>query len=134
MLFRSLDRVQVVKGWLDAGGQLHEKIYDVALSGGRVAGRNGKVPPVGNSVDVATATYTNTLGAPELAVVWTDPQFKADEASFYYLRVLEIPTPRWTAYEARRFNLKVEDKAIPMVLQERAYTSPIWYTPSGIGR
>ena len=130
----NLDRVQVVKGWLDAGGQLHEKIYDVALSGGRVAGRNGKVPPVGNSVDVATATYTNTLGAPELAVVWTDPQFKADEASFYYLRVLEIPTPRWTAYEARRFNLKVEDKAIPMVLQERAYTSPIWYTPSGIGR
>jgi len=124
----NLDRIQVIKGWMDAKGELHEKIYDVAWSGDRKPGADGKLPPVGNTVDVANATWSNSIGAAELATVWKDPSFDASQRAFYYVRVLEIPTPRWTAYEAKRFKLKLPPE-VPMSLQERAYTSAIWYTP-----
>ena len=126
----NLDRVQVIKGWHDKKGELHEKIYNVALSDGRQENWRGKVKPVGNTVDIKEASYTNTIGDPELAVVWTDPDFNQDELAFYYVRVLEIPTPRWTAYDAKFFGLKALPKEVPMVTQERAYTSPIWFSPS----
>jgi hypothetical protein len=126
----NLDRVQVIKGWHDVRGELHEKIYNVALSDGREENWRGKVKPVGNTVDIKDASYTNTIGDPELAVVWTDPDFDKDELAFYYVRVLEIPTPRWTAYDANYFGLTELPKEIPMVTQERVYTSPIWYSPS----
>ena len=125
----NLDRVQVIKGWHDANGELHEKIYNVALSDKRKPNWRGKVKPVGTTVDVADASYTNTIGDPELAVVWTDPDFNQNELAFYYLRVLEIPTPRWPAYDAKYFGLKDLPDDIPMITQERAYTSPIWFTP-----
>jgi hypothetical protein len=124
----NLDRIQIVKGWLDARGQLQEKVHDVVWSGGRKPGPDGKLPPVGNTVDVANATWTNTIGSPELITVWRDPAFNRAERAFYYVRVLEIPTPRWTAYDAKRFG----EKPLPgtrMTVIERAYTSPIWYTP-----
>ena len=124
----NLDRVQVIKGWRDNKGELHEKIYNVALSDHRKENRKGNVKPVGDTVDIKNASYTNTIGDPELAIVWTDPDFKKDELAFYYVRVLEIPTPRWTAYDAKYFNLTVSDE-VPMITRERAYTSPIWYTP-----
>ena len=124
----NLDRVQIVKGWVDSKGERQEKIYDVAWSGDREPGRDGKLPPVGNTVDVATATWTNTIGAPELISVWEDPDFDADLPAVYYARVLEIPTPRWTAYEQVRFGVTLPPEA-EMTTQERAYTSPIWYTP-----
>lgn len=124
----NLDRYQIVKGWLDAKGELHEKIYDVAWSGDRKPDEKGKLPPVGNTVEVENATWTNTIGAPELIAVWKDPDFKPTERAFYYGRLIEIPTPRWTAYDAKRFGTKpLEGTA--MTLAERAYTSPIWYTP-----
>jgi hypothetical protein len=123
----NLDRIQIVKVWLgDAGRQ--EKVYDV-VGGGRDIGPDGKLPPVGSTVDVASATWTNTIGAPELIAVWRDPDFDPGRPAAYYARVLEIPTPRWTAYEAKRYGLSLPD-SIPMVTQERAYTSPIWYTPA----
>jgi len=125
----NLDRVQIVKGWRDTGGELHEKVYNVAMSDGRKEGRNGKVKPVGNTVDIQDASYTNSIGDSELAVVWADPDFDANEHAFYYVRVLEIPTPRWTAYDAKFYALKDLPEQIPMVTQERAYTTPIWYTP-----
>jgi Protein of unknown function (DUF3604) len=125
----NLDRIQIVKGWLDRDGKTLEKVYDVALSNGRSAGADGKVPPVGNTVDVANATWTNTIGDPELITVWTDPDFDPRQPAFYYARVLEIPTPRWTAYEAKRFRIHMTNE-VPMTTQERAYTSPIWYAPS----
>ncbi len=126
----NLDRVQVVKGWLDKGGELHEKVYDVVWSGDRKPdAKTGKLPPVGDTVDVAQATWTNTIGAPELATVWKDSDFDASQRAFYYARVIEIPTPRWTAYDAKRFGIKMDPK-IPMEAQQRAYTSPIWYTPA----
>jgi hypothetical protein len=124
----NLDRIQIIKGWIDAQGQLQEKVHDVAWSGGRKAGAEGKLPSVGNTVDVANATWTNTIGAPELITVWRDPEFNASQRAFYYARVIEIPTPRWTAYDAKRFGVK----PVPgtrMTVTERAYTSPIWYTP-----
>ncbi len=124
----NLDRIQIVKGWLDGKGKLHEKVYDVAWSDGRKPGKDGKLPAVGNTVDVANATWTNTIGDAELITVWSDPDFDASEKAFYYARVIEIPTPRWTAYEAKRFNIKMPKK-VSMTTQERAYTSPIWYTP-----
>ena len=127
----NLDRVQVIKGWHDNKGQLHEKIYNIALSDKRKPNWRGKVKPVGNTVDIADASYTNTIGDPELAVVWQDPDFDKDELAFYYVRVLEIPTPRWTAYDAKFFGLKDIPEDVPMIIQERAYTSPIWYSPSG---
>jgi hypothetical protein len=124
----NLDRYQIIKGWMDKNGKLHEKVYDVAWSGDRKPDAKGKLPPVGNTVDVANATWTNTIGAPELIAVWKDPDFDASQPAFYYGRVLEIPTPRWTAYDAKRFGVKPLP-GTTMTLQERAYTSPIWYTP-----
>jgi len=124
----NLDRVQIVKGWVDSKGERQEKVYDVVWSDDREPGRDGKLPPVGNTVDVATATWTNTIGAPELIAVWKDPDFDADLPAVYYARVLEIPTPRWTAYEQVRFGVTLPPEA-EMTTQERAYTSPIWYTP-----
>jgi len=125
----NLDRYQIVKGWLDAKGELHEKVYDVVWSGARKPDKNGKLPPVGNTVDVANATWANSIGATELIKVWKDPDFDPAEKAFYYGRVIEIPTPRWTAYDAKYFGLKDLDPKIPMTTQERAYTSPIWYNP-----
>ncbi len=125
----NLDRVQVVKGWRDEKGELQEKIYNVALSDGRTTDRGGKVKPVGNTVDLENASYTNGIGDPELAVVWRDPDSDKHELSFYYVRVLEIPTPRWTAYDAKFYSLKDLPESTPMIIQERAYSSPIWYTP-----
>ena len=124
----NLDRIQIIKGWMDADGDTHEKVYDVAWSGDREPGDDGKLPPVGNTVDVANATWTNTVGSPELITVWRDPEFDPTHPAFYYARVIEIPTPRWTAYEANRFGIEMPDH-VPMLTQERAYTSPIWYTP-----
>jgi hypothetical protein len=124
----NLDRIQVVKGWMDGQGTLHEKVYDVVWSGDRKPGRNGKLPSVGDTVDVENATWTNSIGAPELVTVWQDPDFDAEQLAFYYARVIEIPTPRWTAYDAKRFGVKPLPDTT-MTLQERAYTSPIWYTP-----
>jgi hypothetical protein len=123
----NLDRIQIVKGWKD-GKELKEKVYDVAWSGDRKIGANGKLPPVGNTVNVVTASWTNTIGAPELGVVWTDPDFDPEQRAFYYVRVLEIPTPRWSLYDAVRFDVEHPEGA-PTSTQERAYTSPIWYTP-----
>ena len=125
----NLDRYQIVKGWLDSKGELHERIYDVAVSGGRAINAEGRCEvPVGNTVDVENATWSNSIGAPELVAVWTDPDFDAKQRAFYYGRVIEIPTPRWTAYDAQRFNVKMSEE-VPMTTTERAYTSPIWYTP-----
>jgi len=126
----NLDRIQIVKGWVDANGKRHEKVYEAVWGDAdkRKLDRKGKLPPVGNTVNVRTATWTNTIGDPELLGVWTDPDFNPKLQAVYYARVLEIPTPRWTAYEARRFNVKMP-KEVPMIMQERAYTSPIWYTP-----
>ena len=125
----NLDRYQIVKGWLDKSGKLQEKVYDVAWSGGRRPDpKSGKLPSVGSTVDVANAIWTNTIGAPELIAVWRDPDFDPAEPAFYYGRVIEIPTPRWTAYDVKRFG----NKPLPgtaMTITERAYTSPIWYTP-----
>lgn len=126
----SLDRVQVIKGWLTDDGELHEKIYNVALSDNRKENRHGEVQSVGNTVDVPEASYTNTIGDVELAVVWEDPDFDPNEQAFYYLRVLEIPTPRSTAYDAKYFGLKDLPPEVPMITQERAYSSPIWFSPS----
>jgi hypothetical protein len=126
----NLDRIQIVKGWLDAQGQVHEKVYDVVWGDAakRNPGPDGKLPPVGSTVDVANATWTNTIGTPELIAVWKDPDFDSAQRAFYYVRVLEIPTPRWTAYDAKRFGTKPLPGTV-MTLQERAYTSPIWYSP-----
>jgi hypothetical protein len=125
----NLDRIQIVKGWLDGEGKTHEKVYDVAWSGDRKPGADGKLPAVGNTVVAATASYTNTIGATELMTVWTDPDFDPALKAFYYARVIEIPTPRWTTYDAFRFGIPIPEGA-PVSTQERAYTSPIWYAPS----
>ncbi len=126
----NLDRIQVVKGWLDAKGDVHEQIFDVAWSDNRKPDpRTGKLPSVGSTVDVANATWTNSIGAPELIAVWKDPGFDPAQRAFYYARVIEIPTPRWTAYDAKRFG----NQPLPgtrMTITERAYTAPIWYTPN----
>lgn len=124
----NLDRYQIIKGWVDTKGEMHEKVYDVVWSGNRKVGAGGKLPPVGNTVDVANATWTNTIGSPELIAVWKDPAFDPAQRAFYYGRVIEIPTPRWTAYDAKRFGIQMP-KEVPMTIQERACTSPIWYTP-----
>ena len=126
----NLDRYQIVKGWLDAAGEVHEKVYDVAWSGDRKPGADGKLPPVGDTVDIANATWSNTIGAPELIAVWKDPEFDAAQRAFYYGRVIEIPTPRWTAYDAKYFGITLPSE-VTMKMQERAYTSPIWYNPAG---
>ena len=126
----NLDRIQVVKGWIDAKGEVQEKVYDVAWSGDRKADpKTGKVPTVGSTVDAANATWTNSIGAPELIAVWKDPAFDPAQRAFYYARVIEIPTPRWTAYDAKRFGIQAAP-GTRMTITERAYTSPIWYTPN----
>ena len=125
----NLDRIQIIKGWMDAQGKLHERIYDVAVSDGREIGRDGRCKtPVGDTVDVPRATWRNTIGDSELITVWKDPAFDPRQRAVYYARVIEIPTPRWTAYEAVRYGITMP-KEVPMKTQERAYTSPIWYTP-----
>ena len=129
-MFGNLDRIQVIKGWLGKDGKAQERVYDVAWGDAdrRKPGRDGKLPPVGNTVDVATATWTNTIGDPELTAVWTDPDFDPTVRAFYYARVIEIPTPRWTAYDQVRFGIQMAPE-VPMTQQERAWSSPIWYTP-----
>jgi hypothetical protein len=124
----NLDRIQIVKGWLDEDGKPQEKIYDVAWSGDRKPDADGKLPAVGNTVNVEEATYDNSIGAAGLQAFWQDPDFDPDQRAFYYVRVLEIPTPRWTTYDAKVFGVKRPDD-VPATIQERAYTSPIWYTP-----
>ena len=124
-----LDRIQIIKGWMDKTGKLQEKVYDVAWSDDRkLDTRTGKLPAVGNTVDVENATYLNTIGAPQLSTYWEDPDFDRAERAFYYARVLEIPTPRWTTYDSAYFNVELKDD-VPSSIQDRAYTSPIWYTP-----
>jgi hypothetical protein len=123
----NLDRIQIVKGWLDGKGKTHEKVFDVVWSGDRKI-VNGKLAAVGNTVDVANANWTNSIGAAELGVVWTDPDFDPKQRSFYYARVIEIPTPRWSTYDAFRYGIELPE-GVPVSTQERAYTSPIWYTP-----
>ncbi|MDA9982807.1 DUF3604 domain-containing protein [Gammaproteobacteria bacterium] len=125
----NLDRVQIIKGWLDDQGETHERIYDVAVSDGREIGADGRArDTVGNTVDIPTATYTNTIGDAMFAAHWSDPEFDPEQHAFYYVRVLEIPSPRWTTYDAAFFNIDLPDN-VPATIQDRAYTSPIWYTP-----
>jgi hypothetical protein len=124
----NLDRIQIVKGWMDKKGKTHEKVYNVAWSDNRKADANGKLPAVGNTVDLEAASWTNTIGTSELATVWTDPDFDPEQQAFYYGRVLEIPTPRWVVYDMVRFGIELPEEA-QLIHQERAYTSPIWYNP-----
>ena len=125
----NLDRVQIVKGWLDKKGKTHEKVYDVAWSDGRKPGKDGKLPAVGNTVDIKNVTYTNSIGDPYLQAYWKDPGFDRKQRAFYYVRVIEIPTPKWVAYDMKVFGSKIPKEGIELTHQERAYTSPIWYTP-----
>jgi hypothetical protein len=118
----------MVKGWLNADGTTSEKVYDIAWSGDRAPDAGGRIPPVGNTVDAETATYTNDIGAPILAAHWTDPDFDPTLKAFYYVRVIEIPTPRWTTFDALVFGVDLPEGADTWI-DERAYTSPIWYTP-----
>ncbi len=129
-LFGNLDRVQIIKGWLDAEGDMHEKIYDVVWGDAdrRKINSEGRLTPVGNTVDVANATWSDTIGDPMLQTVWEDPDFDATQSAFYYARVLEIPTPHWTVYDRKRFGIEMSDE-VPDFHQERAWTSPIWFTP-----
>jgi Protein of unknown function (DUF3604) len=129
----NLDRVQIIKGWVDAKGVQQEKIYNVAWSGERRKNAEGDLPAVGNTVDVGKATYSNSIGAAELATLWEDPDFDDGQYAFYYVRVLEIPTPRWSTYDAAKLGVDVPG-GLPASIQERAYTSPIWYQPSGIAK
>ncbi|MFK7847344.1 MAG: DUF3604 domain-containing protein, partial [Rhodothermales bacterium] len=126
----NLDRIQIVKGWVDAGGEPQDRVYDVAWSGKRNPGEDGKIPAVGNSVDLANATYTNSIGNTELMGIWSDPDFDKKQHALYYVRVLQIPTPRWSTYDAVRNGLPLL-KDTPVTVQERAWTSPIWYSPNG---
>jgi hypothetical protein len=126
----NLDRIQVVKGWLDADGNTREQVYDVVWAGERQPGADGKLPAIGSTVDAAKASFTNTIGSAELAAVWSDPAFDPAQKAFYYARVIEIPTPRWSTFDAFRFGIELPEGA-PTETQERAYTSPIWYTPKG---
>jgi len=124
----NLDRVQIIKGWLDADGNTHEQVFDVVWSGDRQQGDDGKLPPVGDTVDLSVPTWSNSIGSAQLATAWTDPDFDPAQKAFYYARVIEIPTPRWTAYDQVRYGLDLPEE-VPMKTQERAYTSPIWYNP-----
>ncbi len=126
----NLDRIQIIKGWLDADGETHERIYDVAVSGGREIDADGRATePVGNTVDIASASFTNSIGDAMMGAYWEDPDFDPGESAFYYVRVLEIPTPRWTTHDAAFFGIDLPDN-VPATIQDRAYTSPIWYTPA----
>ena len=125
----NLDRVQVIKGWIDEAGNTHERIWDVAVSDGREIGPDGRArQPVGSTVDIATASYTNSIGAAALSAHWQDPEFDASQNAFYYVRVIEIPKPRWTTHDAAFYSIPLPD-SVPAEVQDRAYTSPIWYTP-----
>jgi hypothetical protein len=126
----NLDRIQIVKGWLEKDGATREKVYDVAWSSGREISPDGVLAPVGNTVDVKNANWTNTIGTSELGTVWTDPDFDPTQNAFYYARVIEIPTPRWSTYDAFRFGVDLPE-GCPPTTQERAYSSPIWYSPKG---
>jgi hypothetical protein len=126
----NLDRIQIIKGWVDAQGVTHDKVFDVVWSGEREPAPNGKLPAVGNTVDLKTATYTNTIGATQLATVWRDPEFDPSLEALYYARVIEIPTPRWTTYDSVRAQLPLLDN-VPATIAERAWSSPIWYDPGG---
>jgi hypothetical protein len=126
----NLDRIQIIKGWLGEDGKAQERIFDVAVSGGRKIGPDGRCKTlVGSTVNVADASYTNTIGAPTLSAYWKDPAFDATQLAFYYVRVIQIPSPRWTAYDQKRYGIKMADN-VPMTVTDRAYTSPIWYTPA----
>jgi hypothetical protein len=124
----NLDRIQIVKGWRTPDGELHEQVHDVAWSDGREPDAEDKLPPVGNTVDIEAANWTNTIGASELGTVWSDPDFDPAEQAFYYARVIEIPTPRWVLYDRLRLGAEIPEEAT-LTGQERAYTSPIWYAP-----
>lgn len=125
----NLDRIQVIKGWIDADGKARERIYDIAVSDGRKIGADGRArTPVGTTVNVSNASFTNTIGAAVLAAHWRDPDFDPNERAFYYVRALEIPTPRWTTYDAARFKVKLPTR-VPATVQDRAYTSAVWYSP-----
>jgi len=126
----NLDRIQIVKGWQDIDGTTQEHVYDVAWSGDRVVDGQGDLAAVGNTVDLTTATYSNSIGTAELTTMWTDPDFDPGERAFYYVRVIEIPTPRWTAFDELRYGIQMSPE-VTRILQERAYSSPIWYTPEG---
>ena len=125
----NLDRIQIIKGWVDEDGERHERIYDVAVSDGRTIGADGRATElVANTVDEADASYLNNIGDAELRAVWTDPDFNPAHRAFYYARVLEIPTPTWQAFDQKFFGFEMSAD-VPLSHQERAYTSPIWYTP-----
>ena len=124
----NLDRIQIIKGWLDKKGKTHEQVYDVAWSDERKLDAKNKLPAVGNTVDLEAASWTNSIGASELATIWTDPEFDPKQKAFYYTRVIEIPTPRWVVYDKVRLGAEIPKDA-ELIHQERAYTSPIWYTP-----
>ena len=123
----NLDRIQVIKGWIDSEGKTHERVFDVTCSDERTINQSRCNGDVGNTVDIASASYKNTIGESYLVGHWSDPEFDSNQDAFYYVRVIEIPTPRWTAYDALRFNVKMPDNVV-MEHQERAYTSPIWYS------
>ena len=127
----NLDRIQIVKGWIDKDGKAHERVFNAAWSGERKLGANGKLPPVGNSVDLNTGKYQNSIGAPQLSILWQDPEFDAAQSAFYYVRVLEIPTPRYSLLNALALGIDVTQTGRPAFLQERAYSSPIWFSPLG---
>jgi hypothetical protein len=124
----NLDRVQIIKGWYQ-NGYPQERVYEVALSDGRAVNpETGQAPPVGNTVDIKQATYSNSIGDTQLTAVWTDPDFKPEHHAVYYVRVIEIPTPRWTTYDAKQLGID-PPREVPATIQERAWSSPIWYTP-----
>jgi hypothetical protein len=124
-----LDRIQIIKGWVDVDGVAHEKVYDAVWSGGRERDEDGKVPPATNTVDLTTGKYLNIWEASSLSGFWSDPDFDPDERAFYYMRVLQIPTPRHTLLDAVALGMDPNETGHPPTIQERAYTSPIWYTP-----
>jgi hypothetical protein len=126
----NLDRIQIIKGWVGADGEPQDRVFDVVGSGTRAPGADGKLPAVGNTVDLTQATYTNTIGSAELIGSWIDPQFDPQQGAVYYVRVLQIPTPRWSTYDAVRAGLPLQE-GVAATVQERAWTSPIWYTPQG---